>query len=76
MTLKETLVQLKALGDEKVRIQNAKHGSGENQFGVKHGDIRILAKKIKVDHLLALSFWKTGNLDAMLLSILIINLKN
>ena len=29
MTLKEVLKQLKSLGDEKVRAQNAKSGAGE-----------------------------------------------
>ena len=47
MTLNETLKQLKALGNEKVRAQNAKSGAGDNQFGVSLGDIRVLAKKIR-----------------------------
>ncbi len=47
MTLPETLEQLKALGNEKVRAHNTKYGAGGNQFGVKLGDIRVLAKKIK-----------------------------
>jgi hypothetical protein len=34
MTLKETLAQLEALGNEKVRAQNSKNGAGDNQFGV------------------------------------------
>ena len=49
MTLKETLKQLEALGNEKVRAQNAKSGAGDNQFGVNLGDIRGLAKKIKTE---------------------------
>ena len=67
MTLKETLKQLKALGNAKVRAQNAKSGAGDNQFGVSLGDIRVLAKKIRTDHPLALSLWETGNVDAQLL---------
>ena len=47
MTLNETLKQLKALGDEKMRALNTKYGAGDNQFGVKLGDIRTLAKKIQ-----------------------------
>lgn len=54
MTLKETLTQLEALGSEKMRAQNIKHGAGHNQFGAKLGDIRILAKKVKTNHPLAL----------------------
>jgi 3-methyladenine DNA glycosylase AlkD len=72
MTLKETLAQLEALGDEKVRAYNIRNGAGKNQFGVKLGDIRKLAAKIRVDHELALALWKTGNLDARLLAILIL----
>lgn len=64
MTLDETLQQLEALGDAKVRAHNTKYGAGDDQFGVKHGDLRVLAKKIKTNHELALSLWETGNVDA------------
>jgi hypothetical protein len=40
MTLNETLKQLNALGNAKVRAQNGKSGAGDNQFGVSLGDIR------------------------------------
>jgi len=76
MTLSEALKHLKALGDEKVRKHNAKYGAGDRQFGVKHGDIRVLAKKIKTDHKLAMSLWETGNADAQLLATLLIIPKN
>lgn len=75
MTLKEALAELEALGDEKVRAQNRKNGAGKNQFGVRHGDIRKLAAKIKGDHELALALWKTTNIDARLLAILLMNPK-
>ena len=55
MTLKAALAQLESLGNEKVRAQNRKHGAGANQFGVRHGDIRKLAAKIKPDDKLAIS---------------------
>lgn len=69
MNLKEVLSQLKAQGDEKVFARNKKHGAGDNQFGVKLGDIRKLEKKIKVDHDLALELWETENMEARLLAI-------
>jgi len=72
MTLPEALKQLEALGNAKVRAQNAKHGAGDNQFGVSLGDIRALAKKIRTDHALALSLWATGNVDAQFLATLLI----
>ncbi|MDD5368836.1 MAG: DNA alkylation repair protein [Anaerolineaceae bacterium] len=75
MTLNETLAQLKALGSEKMLVHNQKHGAGGNQFGVRHGDIRKLAKQIKPDHALAVALWESGNLDARLLATLLIQPK-
>src|SRR5712692_3748841 len=76
MTLKEVIKQLESLGDEKVRAHNTKYGTGDNQFGVKLGDIRGLAKKIKTNHELALALWKSGNIDAQLLATLVIKPTN
>jgi 3-methyladenine DNA glycosylase AlkD len=76
MTLQETLQQLRALGNEKTRAHNTKYGADDNQFGVKHGDIRVLAKKIKTNHELAMSLWETENVDAQLLAILLLEPKN
>lgn len=77
MTLEEALRQLEALGNAGVRAQNAKggpmgRGAGDNQFGVSRGDLRILAKKIKTNHEMALALWKTGNVDAQFLATLLI----
>lgn len=71
MTVKEILSRLEALGDEKVFARNKRHGAGDDQFGVKLGDLRKLAKKIKTNHPLALKLWETKNMEAQLLSILI-----
>lgn len=70
--LKTTLAELESLGHEKVRKQNRKQGAGDNQFGVKHGDIRKVAAKIKTNHKLALELWETDNIDAQLLAILLL----
>ncbi|MHC4910737.1 MAG: DNA alkylation repair protein [Planctomycetota bacterium] len=82
-TAKDTLAELEALGDEKRRTFNAKTGRDgipgvplDKQFGVKTGDIRKLAKKIKKDHDLGLKLWKTGNVDAQMLAILIMRPKD
>lgn len=75
MTLKDTLGQLKARGNAKVRAQNAKQGAGERQFGVSLGEIRMLAKTIRSDHKLALALWATGNVDAQFLATLLIEPK-
>ena len=76
MTLKDTLAQLKSLGDEKRRAHNRKAGAGDNQFGVPMGDIRKLAAKIKTNDKLASALWDTGNIDAQLLAILLIKPDN
>lgn len=73
MTIKQILAQLKALGDERVRAHNKKNGAGDNQYGVRMGDIRKLAKEIKANHDLALSLWETGNIDARFLAVLLMN---
>jgi 3-methyladenine DNA glycosylase AlkD len=75
MTLEETLSKLESLGTEGVRKQNRKRGAHDNQYGVKMGDIRTLAKKIKTDHPLAMALWETGNIEARLLATLILDLK-
>jgi 3-methyladenine DNA glycosylase AlkD len=84
MTVKEILKELEALGDEKRRQYNARTGPDgipgpppDKQFGVKTGDIRKLAKKIKTprNHELAMQLWKTGNMDAQMVAILIMKPK-
>lgn len=72
MTLKTVLSQLESLGHEKVRAQNRKKGAGDNQFGVRLGDIRKLAAKVKPHARLADALWDSGNIDARLLAILLI----
>lgn len=75
MTLEESLARLESHGNERVRAQNARHGAGENQYGVRLGDIRTLARQIKADRGLALALWETGNVDARLLAILLMTPK-
>ncbi|MCZ7652599.1 MAG: DNA alkylation repair protein [Thermoanaerobaculia bacterium] len=70
--LEGTLARLAALGSERMRAQNRKHGVAGEQFGVRLGDIRKVAAEIKGDHAPALSLWETGNLDARLLAILLL----
>ena len=65
------MAKLEALGNEGVRKMNAKNGSGDNQFGVKMGDIRPIAKEIKANPELARQLWQTGNWDARLLATLL-----
>lgn len=70
MTLDEAMERLRSLGTEQVKRVAVREGAGDRQFGVKLGDIRVVAKEIKADHLLAMELWATGNTDAMLLACL------
>ena len=72
MTVDEILALLKSMSNEKMLALNKKNGAGENQFGVKLGDIRNLANKIKTNHDLGVLLWKTKNIDARLLATLVI----
>lgn len=72
MTVHEILERLESLGDDARRKHNTKAGAPDNQFGVKLGDIRALAKKIKTNHELAIKLWETGNVEAQLLATLIL----
>ncbi len=75
MTVANALKELKALAHEGTRKQNKKRGAGDNQFGVRLGDIRKVAAKIKTDHALAIALWETGNFDARLLATLLLKPK-
>jgi len=76
MNAKEILSQLKALGNPSRHAHNAKSGAPANQFGVKLGDLRTIAKKLKTNHELALELWDTGNVEAQLLATLIIKINS
>jgi 3-methyladenine DNA glycosylase AlkD len=69
------MAALKAAGNDKVKRLEVRSGAGENQFGVQAGDIRALAKKLKGHPELATALWDTGNADAMLLAVLLMNPK-
>jgi len=75
MTVTEILSKLESLGNEKVRAHNTKFGARNEQFGVKMGDIRTLAKSIKTNHQLAKELWATGNIEARFLAALVIDPK-
>ncbi len=75
MTIKAIMTRLESLGDAKVRAHNSKDGVGENQFGVKLGDIRKLAAELKNREDLIPELWQTGILEARLLAILLIKPK-
>lgn len=63
--------RLRSLGEARLRELNLARGAGENQFGVKLGELRTIAKEIKTNPELAIELWRTGNADAMLLATLL-----
>jgi 3-methyladenine DNA glycosylase AlkD len=71
MVREQVLTELQKMGTEQNRKVYARHGVGANMFGVSFADLKILKKKIKVDHDLALALWQTGNHEACILATMI-----
>lgn len=68
MTPQQALADLNRLGTEQNRKVYARHGVGENMFGVSFANMKALAKKIGKDQDLAVALWDTGNHDARILA--------
>lgn len=71
MDAHEVMKELEALGSEATRKTWSRHGAAEPMFGVKHGDLAKLKKRVKTDHALAKQLWQTGNHDARLLACMV-----
>lgn len=71
MNKQQVLDELRSLGDVKVALRNKGNGAHDNQFGVKLGDLRTVARKLKSNQSLARELWYSGNIDAQLLSTLL-----
>lgn len=70
MDIKQVITQLESLSNEKVRTMYLKH-AGYTGFGIKLGDLRKFAKKLGVNHELALELWKYDNTDVKYLALMI-----
>lgn len=75
MTIQEIQDRLASMGSEQMRAHNKKYGAGDNQYGVKMGDIRKLAKELKTNHELGLELWETGNIESRFVAMLIMKPK-
>jgi len=73
MNTDDILAEFEAAGSERLRAQNARHGVDQPQFGVKMGDIRAMAKRIKKNHPLAMDLWSNGYFEGQMLALLILN---
>lgn len=69
MNVREVLTTLKKAGKPQTVAIYKRHGSGDNVYGTLTSEIGKLQKKIKVDHVLALELWKTGNAEARALAL-------
>ncbi|WP_259415712.1 DNA alkylation repair protein [Bacillus toyonensis] len=76
MLLEEVMQQLEKYGTEQNRKTYKNHGAKEPLFGVSFANLKLLKKKIKKDHNLAISLWETKNMDAMTLATYILEPKN
>lgn len=73
MLLEEVMQQLEEYGTEQNRKTYKNHGAKEPLFGVSFANLKLLKKKIKKDHDLAISLWETKNMDAMTLATMILD---
>lgn len=69
LSLNEVMSALEKVGTAQTRKTYARHGGKAPMFGVSFADLKILMKRIKVDHELARALWDTGNLDARNLAV-------
>lgn len=67
-TLVDVMAELESYGSPNIRKILVRHGLGENLFGVKYGDLKPMAKRLKAEHTLALELWETGNHEARILA--------
>jgi 3-methyladenine DNA glycosylase AlkD len=63
--------ELEKKGSAQIKKILLNHGAQEPFFGVKVGDLKMIQKKVKANHKLALELYNTGNSDAMYLAMLI-----
>jgi hypothetical protein len=65
MNLETVMLELEALGKERIKKIYGSNGAREPFFGVATGHMKPIAKKIKINQPLAEQLYATGNYDAM-----------
>ena len=68
MTAEDVVRELELLGSGSYKKVMLNHGVQEPFFGVKIADLKIIRKRIKQNHQLALDLYATGNYDAQYLA--------
>ena len=71
MTTEQVMKELEKKGSESIRKIFKNHGNNGAMYGVKVADLKVIQKKVKKDHELAMGLFATGNYDAMYLAGLI-----
>ena len=71
-TAAEVVADLQTKGSEPVRKIYIKQGNGENIIGVKMGDLRSIATRLKKQHALGLALWDTGWFEARVLATMLL----
>jgi hypothetical protein len=71
MTTEQIMKELEKKGSESIRKIFKNHGNSGPMYGVKVSDLKVIQKKVKKDHELAMGLFATGNYDAMYLAGLI-----
>ena len=71
MTTEQVMKELEKKGSESIKRILQNHGAKGPLFGVKISDLKVIQKKVKRDHELAMNLYATGNYDARYLAGLI-----
>lgn len=67
-SVNQVMTELKKKGSEQARKTYSRHGVAGPMFGVRIGDLKTIAKRIKGNQSLAYELYDTGNYDAMYLA--------
>jgi hypothetical protein len=73
MSLDEVMREMEKAGTEQARKTYRRHGITSPTFGTSFATLKVLMKRIGVDHELGVALWKTGNFDAQNLAVKIID---
>lgn len=73
MNFAEVMQALEQVGTAQTAKTYRRHGVTSELFGVLTSDLKVLQKKIKQDHALAVQLWESGNYDARTLATMIID---
>ena len=73
MNFDEVMTQLESWGSEQTCKTYGRHGVKGKMFGVSYANLKVLTKKIKKDHDLAIKLWASENHDARIFATMIVD---